>query len=189
MHPKNDAVGMQGVVDGEPFAQELRIPGHLHGETVGGEGAGAFTQLSGGTHRDGRLADDDGRAAQQRHQGVDHGIHVPQIGAVLPLLLRGAHAEEVHVGEFRRFGVVGGEPQATLVDVALQHLSKTGLVERDVATGEFGDLAGVDVDADDVVAEFGHSHRMGRAEVSRAEDGASHTGCIGSRDELTAKRH
>ena len=113
-------------------------------------------------------------------------MHVAQIGAVFALLLRGSDAEEVHVGEFGGLVVVGGEAQPTGSEVVAQHLSQTGLVERDVAGRELGDLARIDVDADHVVPEFGHSGGMCRAEIARAEDGASHTASIGSRDELTA---
>ena len=56
-------------------------------------------QFARGAHGHGRLADDHRRAPQPRHQGVDDGVHVAQIGAVFALLLRCSDAEEVHVGE------------------------------------------------------------------------------------------
>ena len=146
-------------------------------------------QFGGGAHRHRRLADDHRGTTQPRHQRVDHGVHMAQVGAVFALLLRGSDAEEVHVGEFGRRVVVGGEVQPSRIDVVAQHLSQAGLVERDIARGQLGDLAGVDVDADDFVAQFGHPGGMCRAEIARAEDGASHTAGIGRRDELTAKRH
>ena len=113
-------------------------------------------------------------------------MHVAQVGAVFALLLRGSDAKEMHVGEVGGLVVVGGEAQPAGSEVVAQHLSQTGLVERDVAGRELGDLAGIDVDADHVVPEFGHSGGMCRAEIARAEDGASHTASICSRDELTA---
>ncbi len=36
LHPKDNAIWVQGVLDGEPLAQELRIPGHLDGDALGG---------------------------------------------------------------------------------------------------------------------------------------------------------
>jgi hypothetical protein len=116
-------------------------------------------------------------------------MYMTQVGTVLALLLRRPDAEEVHVGEVCGLVVIGGEPQPSGREVVAQHLSQTRLIERDVAGGQLGDLTRVDVDADDVVPEFGHSGGMCGAEIARAEDGASHTASIGSRDELTATRH
>ena len=76
---------------------------------------------------------------------------MPQVGAVFALLLRCSDAKEVHVGEFGGALVVGGEAQPAGSDVVAQHLSQTGLVERNVTGGELGDLAWIDVDPDDVV--------------------------------------
>ena len=126
---------------------------------------------------------------RQRHQSVDHGVHMPQIRAVFALLLRSSDTEEVHVGELSGGIVVGGESQAARSDVVAQHLSQAGFIERNVTGGELGDLPGVDVDTDHVVPEFGHSGGMSRTEIARAEDCASHTTSLGSRDELTATRH
>ena len=176
-------------MDGEALAEELRIPGDLDVDALGCEAAGPLGQFGGRADRHRRLAHDHRRPPQPRHQRVDHRVDVAQVGAVFALLLRGSDAEEVHVGELGRRVVVGGELQPTGIEVVAQHLSQPGLVERDVAGGQFRDLAGVDVDADDLVAEFGHAGGMGGAEVTRAEHSASHTACIGSRDELTAKRH
>ena len=98
-------------------------------------------------------------------------------------------AEEMDVCEVRGLVVVGGEPQSTRGEVVAQHLWQAGFVERDVACSKLGDFTRIDVDAEHVVPEFGHSSGMCGAEITRAEDGASHTASIGSRDELTATRH
>jgi hypothetical protein len=107
-------------------------------------------------------------------------VHVTKVGAVFALLLRGADAEEMHVGEFGGGVVVGREAQSTGSDIVAQHLSQAGLIERDVAGRELGDLSRIDVDADHVVPELGHACRMGSAEITRAEDCASHT-CLSRR--------
>ena len=116
-------------------------------------------------------------------------MHVAQIGAVLALLLRRSDAEEVHIGELGGGVVVGGEVQPARGEVVAQHLSQAGLVEGDITAGEFRDLAGVDVDAEYFVTQFGHAGGVRRAEIARAEHSASHKAGIGGRDELTAKRH
>ena len=76
LHTKHDAIGVQRVVDGEALAEELRIPGHLDVDVGGREAAGTLGQLGGRAHRHGRLADDHRRAAQPRHQRIDHGVDV-----------------------------------------------------------------------------------------------------------------
>ena len=70
-----------------------------------------------------------------------------------------------------------------------KHLRQTRLVEWDVTAVEFGDLARVDVDADDLVPKFRHSGGVGCAQVARAEDGASHRAYVGRRSELIATPH
>ena len=162
-------------MDGEAFPQELGVPGDLDGDPRRGQSTGPFGQLSRRPHRHRRLAHDHRGPLESRHQRVDHRVHVAQIGAVLALLLGGPDAEEVHVGELGRSVIVGGELQTPRIEVVAQHLSQPWLVERDVTRGELGDLAGVDVDADDLVAEFGHAGGVGRAEVPRSEHSASHT--------------
>jgi hypothetical protein len=112
---------------------------------------------------------------------------VAQVGTVFPLLLRGSDTQEVQVGEFRRSVVVGGEPQPAGIEVVAQNLSQAGFVERNVPRGELGHLARVDVDANHLVTQLGHSGGVGRAQVTRTEHSASHTAWIGRRDELVAK--
>lgn len=85
----------------------------------------------------------------------------------------------MHIGELGGFGIACGKAQASGCDVALQDLSQSGLVERDVARREFGDLTRIDVDAEHLVAQLGHACGMGGSEVPGSEYGASHTAYIG----------
>ena len=112
LHPKHDAVGVQGVLDGEALAEELRVPRDFDVDPDRRQRRCARGQFGRRADRDRRLADDHRGRAQPRDQRVDHGVHVAQIGAVFALLLRGSHAEEVHVGELGGHVVVGGETQA-----------------------------------------------------------------------------
>ena len=86
-----------------------------------------------------------------------------------------------HVGVVGGQLVVGGEPQPPRRQVVPHHLCQTGLVERDLAGGQLGDLALVDVDADDFVAELGHPGRMGRPQVAGSEYRASHDAFVCAR--------
>ena len=98
-----------------------------------------------------------------------------KVRSVLALLLRCADSEEVNVGEVGGHVVVGGELQPSGGDVLAQHLRQTGLVERDFAAGQFGDLAGVDIDTDDLMTQLCHPGGMCCAEVAGTEHGASHS--------------
>src|SRR5699024_7888089 len=70
-------------------------------------------------------------------------------------------------------GVVGGEAQPAGVQSAPQDLLEAGLVEGRDAGLERRDALGVDVEADDVVAELGHGRGVHGAEVSDSDDGES----------------
>ncbi len=81
----------------------------------------------------------------------------------------------MHVGELGGQVIVGGEPKSASCDVVAQHLSQAWLVERNVTGSQLGDLTGIDVDADDLVSQFGHPGGMGGTKIARTEDGAPHT--------------
>ena len=96
----------------KPSRKELGIPRDLDVHAVGGQCRCTRGQLGCCSDGDGRLADDERPPLQPRHQGVDDRVHVPEIGAVFALLLRGAHTEEMHVGEVSGRVIVGSEPQS-----------------------------------------------------------------------------
>ncbi len=124
---------------------------------------GASAQCGSRAHGNRRLADDDRWPGQSRNQFVDNSVDVSQIGTVLALLLRSADAEEVHVREIGCYVIISGELQTTRRKIVLQHLRQSGLVERNVARRQFGNLAWIDIDPDDVMAELGHSGGVGRS--------------------------
>jgi hypothetical protein len=186
LHAEHDAVRVQGVVHGQAFAQELGVPGDLDVHAPGRERDGPGGQRRRGAHRNRRLADEHRRPRQPRHQRIDDGVDVAQVSGVFALLLRRADPQKVHVGELGRHVVVGGEPKPTGSQIVLQQLSQARLVERNVTTGELGDLARIDVDPNDVMAQFRHPDRVGGAQVTGAEDGTTHTSGVGARDERTA---
>ena len=68
-----------------------------------------------------------------RHKRLDDRAHVGEIRRVGTVLLRGAHAEEVDVGELGCLRVVGGKREAAGVDVALEDLRQARLEEGDLA--------------------------------------------------------
>ncbi len=112
LHPKDDTVRAQRVVNGEALPKKFRIPRRLDIHAGRGQPTGAFVELGRRAHRHGGLADDHRRAAQSRNEFVDHRMHMTQIGTVFALLLRCSDAEEMQVGEFGGCVVVSGEAQA-----------------------------------------------------------------------------
>jgi hypothetical protein len=143
---------MQGVRDGETFAEEFGVPRHFDVYSFGCQTTRPRTEFCCRPDGHRRLAHDHRRPAEPRGERFDHGMNMGQIRAVFPLLLRCSDTEEVHVGELGRRVVVGGEAQSARGEVVTQQLSQSGFVERDVASGELGDFPRIDVDANDVVA-------------------------------------
>jgi hypothetical protein len=97
-------------------------------------------------------------------------LDVRQVGGVRARLLRGADADEVDVrgGDGRRD--VGGEPELAARDVLRDELGQPGFEERDLASGQCGELRRVDVHADGLEAHLGHGGRVGGTEVAGADD-------------------
>ena len=94
---------------------------------------------------------------------------MPQVGGVRTGALRRTHAEEVDVGKGRSLGGVGREAQPAGLDMGTQQRLQAWLEERQPAGGQRGDLLGVDVEAEDLVAELGHAGGVGGAEVAGAD--------------------
>ena len=76
----------------------------------------------------------------------------------------------MHVAEVRGLGVGGREAETTGVEALAQQRLEPRLEERNLTGRESADLRLVDVDAEHVEPELGHADRVGRAEVTRAED-------------------
>ena len=170
-HADHDAVGGQRVGDGEPLAQELRVPDQVDVRTRRCQGLEALPDVPRRPDRHRGLADHRARAGQEGCQGADRGVDLAQVGGVGPRVLRGADPDEVQVPEVSCLGEVGGEPQPPGGDVRREELGQPRLVERDLAAGQGGDLLGVDVDPEDVVAGLGHRRGVGGTEVAGADDG------------------
>jgi hypothetical protein len=84
---------------------------------------------------------------------------------------RRADGQEVHVAVLAGTGEVGREPESSGADVAGQESVELGLVEPAAAGVQSVDLSGVDVDAEDVVADLGHASCVRGAKVPGADDG------------------
>ena len=69
---------------------------------------------------------------------------------------------------------VGGEAQAPGGHVVRDDAVQPGLVDRDAAAFEHGDLRGIDVEAHDVVAHLGQAGAGNQADVAGADHGDLH---------------
>jgi hypothetical protein len=168
---EDEPVRPHRVVHGETLAQELGIPGQLDLGPGGSQFAQQFGEPGRGAHRDRRLADHQGAARQMRRQRVDGGVHVRQVGGARPFELGGADADEMDVAELGRGGVGRAEAQPARLERLGKQFRQTGLEERKLTGAQPVDFVGIDVDAEHLVAEDGHTDRMRRAEVAGADDG------------------
>lgn len=106
---------------------------------------------------------------------VDQGEQGGEIGGGLVTGLECAHGQYVQVSETGGVGVGGGETKAASCgEVGCKQRFETGLVERQLPAGQFGDLAGVGVYSEDVVTYLGQADRAGGTEVTGAEHCAAH---------------
>jgi hypothetical protein len=73
-----------------------------------------------------------------------------------------------------RFCRVGAEAKAAGRGVALHHVAQTRLVNRQAAFAQHGDLGGVDVEAEDLVAEVGQAGGRHESHIARPNDSDFH---------------
>ena len=87
-------------------------------------------------------------------------------------VLVGRRADRDHLEQAMVYALlhVGRKLEAAGLDVAFDVVIKAGLIDRHLAIIKARDLVLVDVDADDVVARFGHAGAGDEAHVAGAED-------------------
>ena len=87
---------------------------------------------------------------------------------------RGADRDEHSVGFRDRRGQVGGEIKPLGLDVRRHQLIEPGFENRDFASAQRFDLAGILVHAGDLVAEIGKAGPGYQPHIARANHGDSH---------------
>ena len=167
---EHQPVRTQGVLHRVRLAQELRVPGHLDLIAGGRLGPQPLLQLHGRAHRHGRLAHDQAWLGEQRGERVDGRVQLGQVGRPARPGRR-TQRQEVHVGPVGDLGIVGGEAQPPRAGVLLQQRLQADFEDVRLARIQRLDPIHIDVHTDDVMAEFGHPRRMGRAQIV----GADHT--------------
>jgi len=165
-----ETVRSQGVLDGEPLAEKLRVPRELSPRRLLGE---YRVEAGGRPHRDGGLPDEHCALDQVRQEGGERSVDVAKVGAVAIRALRGSDREEVDLG-VRGVREVRAEAQPSRPKLLTEQFVEAGLEERGASVGEGGDLCLVHVDADDVVPERRHARRVNGTKVTAANDRESH---------------
>ncbi len=162
----HDAVGPHEIVDRRALLQEFRIGDHGEGDRRAAHAKVLRDRRAdtvGGAYRHGGLVDDDlelGHPAADAARGREHVLHVGR--AVL--IGRRADGDELQRAVRDACIDVGGEAKAPGRRVAADERLQPGFVDRHAARFQHRDLAGVDVDAQHVVADFGQarSRKPGR---------------------------
>ena len=164
-NPVDDAIGGQSVGDREAFAQKLGVPREMGArrDLLNSQG-----EPLGGPHGNRGLAHHDITRRQVRQQRLDGAIHEGEVGRVLTAALGSAHRHEVS-GRADDLRDIGREAQAARILQRRQQVVETGLEEGSAAGREQGDLVGVGVDADHLVAELGHAGRVDSTQVAASD--------------------
>ena len=87
---------------------------------------------------------------------------------------RRADSDEHRVGFSYRAGQIGGEIQPLGLDVGRHQVIEPGFENRDLASAQGFDLAGILVHAGDLVAEIGKAGAGYQPHIARANHGDSH---------------
>ena len=164
---------MLEILDRRALAQELRI-GDDRDIGVGPRLADDALDLVAGADRHGRLGDDDGEAVERRGDLARRGVDVGQVGVAVAAPRRRADRDEDRVGLGHRALQIGGEAQPPRAHVGGDQIVEAGLVDRHLAALQRRDLAGVLVDAGDVVAEIGKAGPGNEADIAGADHRDAH---------------
>jgi hypothetical protein len=99
--------------------------------------------------------------------------HIAQVRRTV-LVWRGTYGYELEKSVFHTPRRVRREFQAAGLRVALDKSVETRLVNRNLATAEALNLAGVDIDANDVIARIGKTSSSNEAHITGAENRNAH---------------
>ena len=85
-----------------------------------------------------------------------------------------AHRDEHGLGAGHRALQVGGERQAARLGVGRHDIVQPRFIDRDAAAAQGLDLAGILVDADDLMAEFRQAGSGYKTHITGTDDGDAH---------------
>src|SRR5581483_9821196 len=168
-HADDDAVGLHQVLDGEAFAQELRVAYDIEfdfGFAIALDGFGDFIARF---DRDGAFVDNDFITG---HGGSDLARNLLDEAQVDGTILQGRswHRDENHVRVLNPLRGAGGEPEPPVGSVLFDQLLEAGFVNGDAALLQSFDLGSVVVDANDLVANLGKAGASYQANIAGANN-------------------
>src|SRR5471030_1216220 len=168
----DDAVRPHEVFNGGALFQELGIRHHRELRRVAARGQlllhGRLDAVR-RADRDGRLVDDDFVFGHVLADVAGGGQHVLQIGRAV-FVGRRADSDELQTAVRHRGGDVGREMQTAGGAVARHDFFQARLMDRDAAAIEHGDFFLVDVEAENVVTQFGQTGSGHQAYVAGANN-------------------
>ena len=166
----DDPIRALGVRHGEPFAEELRVPGEFHLDAFWSKLLAYVAKSSRSPHGNGRLADQQSIAGEVRDETLDCCIDIRDVRRIGVCALRSANADEVDVTKRGGFGHIRGEVQTTGFQRLVEDLGEARLIEGRLPRTELLDLELVDVNADDFESKVRHARRVDCTEVAGADD-------------------
>ncbi len=110
---------------------------------------------------------------QVRGDGLHHAPESGEIGRSV-IALRRSDGDEHAICRGDRLLTFGRESQSASLGVSYDQFRKARFVDRNVAVTQSGDLIGIDVDTDDVVARFGEAGPRDETDVAGANHGDLH---------------
>ena len=162
----DDAVGAEEVADGDALFEELRVGDN--GELgLGATGDDAGDQV-GGADGNGGLVDDDLEVGEVVTDGLGDGLHILEVCGAL-VGHRGADGDEDDLALADGGSDIGGEGEPALGLVADDDVVEAGLVDGELIALEHLDFAGIDIGADDRVADIGKAGASNQTHISRTD--------------------
>ncbi|EXI64885.1 MAG: hypothetical protein AW07_04768 [Candidatus Accumulibacter sp. SK-11] len=169
----DDPVGPHEVFDGRTFLEEFRVGDNAErdvdlalAEFCGHGGMDCIA----GTDRNGALVDDDLVIGHHPTDVACGGEDVLQVGGAV-FVGRCPDGDELNRAVVYRLLDISGEAKPASGDVAAHDLLQSRFVDRYAARLEDADLRGIEVEAEDVVTNFGKAGATDEADVTGSDDG------------------
>ncbi|MCY1172163.1 hypothetical protein D9M73_122940 [compost metagenome] len=169
----DDTIGAFEVSDRSTLAQELRI-GHDRDRKVAGQFGQNFLDLIARADRNGRLGHHHQRAIDRRSDLPGGCENIAQIGMAIAAPRWGSNRNEDGICAGHRRLKVGGKRQTSCGDIGRHQNVEARFKDRHLARFQRGDLVGVFVDANHVMAEIGKARAGDKADIARANHRNSH---------------
>ena len=127
-----------------------------------------------GADRHRRFGDDHGEASKHGGNLARRGMDIAQVGVAVAAPRRRADGDKDRISLRHRRGKIGGKIQPARFDIGSHQRIEPGLEDRDFTPAQGRDLAGVLVDAGDLVTEIRKAGAGHQPHITRANHGDAH---------------